>query len=109
MSNISLSASRQFIASESMLDLSFPSQRSKSTSSACDMESPRGTPPGTPPPPYGVSSNNVEALEPGLSVDDDGPASTEVNCAIITKTKIKSCLFWKQSQHVWLSLWFVLI
>ena len=47
--SILLPASRRLIESESLCDLSCPSN----SRSEADVDSPRGTPPGTPPPPYG--------------------------------------------------------
>ncbi|XP_049947782.1 rho guanine nucleotide exchange factor 12 [Schistocerca serialis cubense] len=70
-------ASRQLIASESMLDLSFASKRSKSTGSSCNMESPRATPPGTPPPPYGGSSTNIEGSDAPFPAEDDSHPHSE--------------------------------
>ncbi|XP_066992612.2 rho guanine nucleotide exchange factor 12 isoform X3 [Anabrus simplex] len=65
-------ASKRMLASESMSDLSFGSKRSKGSSGVgFDVDSPRVTPPGTPPPPYGGSSapsDSIETLQLGDEV-----------------------------------------
>ncbi|XP_069677128.1 rho guanine nucleotide exchange factor 12 isoform X3 [Periplaneta americana] len=72
MQNMSLAeASKRLIASESMSDLSFGPKRVKG-GGTWDVDSPRVTPPGTPPPPYGSSSAaNSEGLETVPQTEED--------------------------------------
>lgn len=73
-----LPASRRLIASESMLDLSCGPKRVK-TGSTWDVDSPRVTPPGTPPPPYGgVSTIPSEGSETVSQIEDDAATPDEV-------------------------------
>jgi hypothetical protein len=73
-----LPASRRLIASESMLDLSCGPKRVK-TGSTWDVDSPRVTPPGTPPPPYGgVSTIPSEGSETVSQNEEDASITDEV-------------------------------
>ncbi|CAG2060639.1 unnamed protein product [Timema podura] len=75
MQNLSIAeVTRRLIASESMSDLSGDICLSKSKNnlgrSSWDMDSPRVTPPGTPPPPYGGGCvNPIEGVEAHHEVD----------------------------------------
>nr|CAD7590724.1 unnamed protein product [Timema genevievae] len=75
MQNLSIAeVTRRLIASESMSDLSGDACLSKSKNnlgrSSWDMDSPRVTPPGTPPPPYGGGCvNPIEGVEAHHEVD----------------------------------------
>lgn len=71
-------ASKRLIASESLSDLSYGPKRVKA-GSTWDVDSPRVTPPGTPPPPYGGSSAVIsEGSETAVQLEEDGAAVDEV-------------------------------
>lgn len=71
-------ASKRLIASESLSDLSYGPKRVKA-GNTWDVDSPRITPPGTPPPPYGCSSAAIsEGLETASQMEDDVGTLDEV-------------------------------
>ncbi|XP_075211643.1 rho guanine nucleotide exchange factor 2 isoform X3 [Lycorma delicatula] len=63
-------ASKRLISSESMSELSVVAKRTKG-GVAWDVDSPRPTPPGTPPPPYGSTNAQTEELSELLPDDSD--------------------------------------
>lgn len=70
-------ASKRLIASESLSDLSYGPKRVKA-GSTWDVDSPRVTPPGTPPPPYGGSSATIsEGSETASQMEEDGGPADE--------------------------------
>jgi hypothetical protein len=75
---LSFSASRRLIASESMSDLSCGPKR-VIAGSTWDVDSPRVTPPGTPPPPYGGSCSVLsEGSEAVSHIEVDAATPDEV-------------------------------
>nr|XP_018910906.1 PREDICTED: rho guanine nucleotide exchange factor 11 isoform X3 [Bemisia tabaci] len=78
LGNLSLSeASKRLIASESISDLSLGTKRAKS-GVVCDVDSPRITPPGTPPPPYPIPVTALpeSTADPVSPLQQDDPDSS---------------------------------
>ena len=104
-------ASKRLIASESLSDLSYGPKRVKA-GSTWDVDSPRITPPGTPPPPYGCSSAAIsEGLETASQMEEDGGTVGEVRIWHSRGTDLTLC---KWVRSVWCkeywqtALWFLL-